>query len=177
MPSPKQSKPSTPRYCAIIFSKSSGKISILAEFSWTRTRNCLNFFSRKNSSAKKESVELSEIAKELNKITNTKAKKSENNSSGGGSGGSIKISGKKSFFAGVKDSSIEAKGSNLNVKTRALIQVGYIPMAGGGTGSGGAKGGNPKNRSDKINSEHGSQDRKRSKEKISPTPDIKTISR
>ena len=77
----------------------------------------------------------------------------------------------------MKDSSIEAKGSNLNVKTRALIQVGYIPMAGGGTGSGGAKGGNPKNRSDKINVEHGSQDRKRSKEKISPTKDIKTISR
>lgn len=131
----------------------------------------------KNSSAKKESVELSDIAKELDKLSGRKNKNSSEKSSGGGSGGSIKISGKKSFFAGVKDSSIEAKGSNLNVKTRALIQVGYIPMAGGGTGSGGAKGGNPKNRSDKINVEHGSQDRKRSKEKISPTPDIKNISR
>ncbi|MBR6012998.1 MAG: hypothetical protein IK062_04350 [Selenomonadaceae bacterium] len=131
----------------------------------------------KNSSAKKESIELSDIAKELNKITNTKEKKSENKNSGGGSGGSIKFDGKKIFFAGVKDSSIEAKGSNLNVKTRALIQVGYIPSAGGGTGSGGAKGGNPKNRSEKINVEHGSEDRKRIKEKISPTPDNKNISR
>ena len=131
----------------------------------------------KNSSAKKESVELSDIAKELNKITNTKEKKSEEKNSGGGSGGTIKFDGKKSFLAEVKDSSIEAKGSNLNIKTRALIQVGYIPMAGGGTGSGGAAGGNPKNRSEKINVEHGSEDRKRIKEKISPTPDIKSISR
>lgn len=131
----------------------------------------------KNSGAKKESVEISDLVKELNKITNTQAKKSENKSSGGGSGGSIKFDGKKSFLAGVKDSSIEAKGSNLNVKTRALIQVGYIPMAGGGTGSGGAKGGNPKNRSDKINIEHGSEDRKRTKEKITPIPDNKNLSR
>ena len=131
----------------------------------------------KNSGSKKESVELSEIAKELDKITGRKNKNSSEKNSGGGSGGSIKFDGKKSFLAQVKDSSIEAKGSNLNVKTRALYQVGYIPMAGGGTGSGGVGGGNPKNRSDKINVEHGSEDRKRTKEKITPTPDIKNISR
>ena len=131
----------------------------------------------KNSGSKKESVELSEIVKELDKITGRKNKNSSEKNSGGGSGGSIKFDGKKSFLAQVKDSSIEAKGSNLNVKTRALYQVGYIPMAGGGTGSGGVGGGNPKNRSDKINVEHGSEDRKRTKEKITPTPDIKNISR
>lgn len=131
----------------------------------------------KNSGAKKESVELSDLAKELNKITNTKEKKSENKNSNG-SGGKIKIEAKKSSLIKVKDSSVEMKEKNLNVKTRALMQVGYIPTPGGGTGSlSKFEGGTPKNRSDKINVEHGSQDRKRSKEKISPVPDNKNISR
>lgn len=120
-----------------------------------------------NEGAKKESVELSDIVKELDKLTNRKDNKSEQKNSSGGSGGKINIEGKKSALVQVKDSSIEMKDKNLNVKTRALIQVGYIPMAGGGTGSlSKFEGGTPKNRSDKINVEHGSQDRSRIKEKI-----------
>ena len=131
-----------------------------------------------NSGSKAETVELSDLAKELDKKTGRKDKQSENKNSGGGSGGTIKLDGKKSSLIEVKDSSIEMKGSNLNVKTRALMQVGYIPMAGGGTGSlSKFEGGNPKNRSDKINAEHGKEDRSRVKEKVTKTPDTKTISR
>ena len=131
-----------------------------------------------NSGSKAEKVELSDLAKELDKLTGRKDKNSENKNSGGGSGGTIKFDGKKSSLLEVKDSSIEMKGSNLNVKTRALMQVGYIPMAGGGTGSlSKFEGGNPKNRSDKINAEKGSEDRSRVKEKVAKTPDDKSISR
>lgn len=132
----------------------------------------------KNAGSKKEAVELSDLAKELDKKTNRKNKSEQAKSSGGGSGGSLKLDGKKSALVQVKDSSIEMKGSNLNVKTRALIQVGFIPMAGGGTGSlSKFEGGNPKNRSDKINAEKGSEDRSRVKEKVTATPDSKSISR
>ena len=131
----------------------------------------------KNSGAKAETVELSELAKELDKITGRKAKQSDEKKSGGGSGGSLKLDGKKSALIQTKDSSIEIKGSNLNVKTSALIQIAYIPSPGGGTGSlSKFEGGNPGNRSDKINVEHGTEDRKRVKEEISPTPDVKNIS-
>lgn len=131
-----------------------------------------------NSGSKAEKVELSDIAKELDKLTGRKDKNSENKNSGGGSGGTIKLDGKKSSLLEVKDSSIEMKGKDLNVKTRALMQVGYIPMAGGGTGSlSKFEGGNPKNRSDKINAEKGSEDRSRVKEKVAKTPDDKSISR
>ena len=131
-----------------------------------------------NSGAKAEAVELSDLAKELDKLTGRKDNNSENKNSGGGSGGTIKLDGKKSSLLEVKDSSIEIKGSDLNVKTRALMQVGYIPMAGGGTGSlSKFEGGNPKNRSDKINAEHGKEDRSRVKEKVAKTPDDKSISR
>ena len=130
------------------------------------------------SGSKAEKVELSDIAKELDKLTGRKDKNSENKNSGGGSGGTIKLDGKKSSLLEVKDSSIEMKGKDLNVKTRALMQVGYIPMAGGGTGSlSKFEGGNPKNRSDKINAEKGKEDRSRVKEKVSKTPDDKKISR
>ena len=131
-----------------------------------------------NSGSKAEKVELSDLAKELDKLTGRKDKNSENKNSGGGSGGTIKFDGKKSSLLEVKDSSIEMKGSNLNVKTRALMQVGYIPMAGGGTGSlSKFEGGNPKNRSDKVNAEKGKEDRSRVKEKVAKTPDNKSISR
>lgn len=131
-----------------------------------------------NSGSKAEKVELSDLAKELDKLTGRKDKNSENKDSGGGSGGTIKLDGKKSSMIGVKDSSIEMKGSDLNVKTPALMQVGYIPMAGGGTGSlSKFEGGNPKNRSDQINSEKGSEDRSRVKEQVAKTPDDKSISR
>ena len=131
----------------------------------------------KNTGSKAEKVELSDLAKELDKITGRKDKQSEAKESGGGSGGNLKLDGKKSSILQVKDSSIEMQGSNLNVKTRALIQIGYIPMAGGGTGSlTKFEGGNPKNRSEKINIEHGSEDRSRIKEKVEPTPDDKKIS-
>jgi len=117
------------------------------------------------------------LAKELDKITGRKDKQSEAKESGSGSGGNLKLDGKKSSILQVKDSSIEMQGSNLNVKTSALIQIGYIPMAGGGTGSlTKFEGGNPKNRSEKINIEHGSEDRSRIKEKVEPTPDDKKIS-
>ena len=131
-----------------------------------------------NGGSKAETVELSDLAKELDKLTGRKNKNSENKNSSGGSGGTIQLDGKKSSLLEVKDSSIEMKGSNLNVKTPALIQVGYTPMAGGGTGSlSKFEGGNPKNRSDKINVEHGKEDRSRVKEKVSKTPDDKKISR
>ncbi len=131
----------------------------------------------KNAGSKKESVELSDLAKELDKLTGRK-NKSESNSGGGGSGGTLKLDAKKGAIIQVKDSSIEMKDKNLNVKTRALIQVGYIPMAGGGTGSlSKFEGGNPKNRSDKINVEKGKEDRSRVKEKVTATPDDKNISR
>ena len=132
----------------------------------------------KNSGSKAEKVELSDLAKELDKLTGRKDKNSESQSSGGGSGGTIKFDGKKSSLLEVKDSSIEMKGSNLNVKTRALMQVGYTPMAGGGTGSlSKFEGGNPKNRSDQINAEKGKEDRSRVKEQVTKTPDDKSISR
>ena len=132
----------------------------------------------KNEGTKKESVELSELAKELDKKTGRKSKSENATENGGGSGGTLKLDAKKSAIIQVKDSSIEMQGKNLNVKTRALIQVGYIPLAGGGTGSlSKFEGGSPKNRSDKINIEHGREDRARVKEQIKPTPDNKTISR
>lgn len=131
----------------------------------------------KNAGSKAEAVELSDLAKELDKLTERKDKKSDDKAGGGGSGGSLKLDGKNSSLIQVKDSSIEMKGSDLNVKTPALIQVGYTPMAGGGTGSlSKFEGGNPKNRSDKINIEHGTEDRSRVKENITPTPDDKKIS-
>ena len=131
----------------------------------------------KNSGAQAESVELSDLAKELDKITGTEAKKSDAQKSDGTSGGSLKLDGKNSSLLQVKDSSIEMSGSDLNVKTCDLNQVAYIPMAGGGTGSlSKFAGGNPKNRSDKINIEHGSEDRSRIKENIPPSPDDKKIS-
>ena len=129
------------------------------------------------SGSKAEKVELSDIAKELDKLTGRKDKNSDENKSGGGGGGSIKLEGKKSSLLQVKDSSLEMKGSEVNVKTPALIQVASIPMAGGGTGSGGIGQGKPKNRSDKVNVEKGKEDRSRSKEKVSKTPDDKSISR
>ena len=117
------------------------------------------------------------MAKELDKITGTEAKKSDAQKSDGTSGGSLKLDGKNSSLLQVKDSSIEMSGSDLNVKTCDLNQVAYIPMAGGGTGSlSKFAGGNPKNRSDKINIEHGSEDRSRIKENIPPSPDDKKIS-
>ena len=130
-----------------------------------------------NEGSKKEDVELSDLAKELDKITGRQSK-SENKSGGGGSGGILKLDGKKSALIQVKDSSIEMKGSDLNVKTRALMQVGYTPMPGGGTGSlSKFEGGSPKNRSDSVNIEHGREDRERVKEQVEPTPDNKSISR
>ena len=128
--------------------------------------------------SKAEKVELSDLAKELDKLTGRKNKNSDKKNSGGGAGGSLKLEGKKSALVQVKDSSIEMKGSDLNVKTPALMQVGYIPAPGGGTGSlSKFEGGNPKNRSDKINAEHGKEDRSRVKEKVTKTPDTKNISR
>ncbi|MBR5913082.1 MAG: hypothetical protein IKZ58_01785 [Selenomonadaceae bacterium] len=129
------------------------------------------------SGSKAESVELSDIAKELDKLTGRQNKNSEESKSGGGGGGSIKLEAKNSALVQVSDSSIEMKGSNLNVKTPALMQVATIPMAGGGKGSGGIGGGNPKNRSEKINVEHGQEDRSRVKEEVTKTPDDKSISR
>ena len=83
--------------------------------------------------AKSEPVELSDIAKALDKLTGRKNKSSENKNSSGGTGG---------------------------------------------TGSlGKFEGGNPKNRSEQINVEHGREDRSRVKEKVTKTPDNKNISR
>lgn len=124
----------------------------------------------------KESVELSDLAKELNKLTNTQGKKSDSKSSGGGAGGTIKVEGKSSLTLKVSDSSIECKGSDVNIKTSLLNQVGYIPAAGGGTGSGGGGPGKPKVSSAKVKAEKGTEDRSRQKENISATEDNKNIS-
>ncbi|MBQ9478492.1 MAG: hypothetical protein IJU71_02975, partial [Selenomonadaceae bacterium] len=132
----------------------------------------------KNAGAKKESVELSDLAKELDKLTGRKNKSSSDSSSGGGGGGTLKLTGKDSALLAVKDSSLGMKGKNLNVKTQALIQVAMIPMAGGGTGSlSKFEGGNPNNRSEKVTVEKGTEDRSRSKEKVTPVADDKNISR
>ena len=132
----------------------------------------------KNAGAKKESVELSDLAKELDKLTGRKNKSSSDSSSGGGGGGTLKLEGKDSALLAVKDSSLGMKGKNLNVKTQALIQVAMIPMAGGGTGSlSKFEGGNPNNRSEKVTVEKGTEDRSRSKEKVTPVADDKNISR
>lgn len=132
----------------------------------------------RNSGAKAEPLELSDLARELDKITSRQDKSSSATDSGGGSGGTLKFDAKKSAFLQTKDSSIAMEGENLNVKTRALMQVGYIPMAGGGSGSlSKFEGGNPKNRSEQINVEHGREDRARVKEIVAPTPDDKNISR
>ena len=129
----------------------------------------------KNAGTKKETVELSDLAKELDKITNRQAKK-ESSKSSGGSGGKLTIEGKKGVVLQVKDSSIGMKDKDLNIKTRALMQVGYIPMPGGGSGSVSKfEGGNPNNRSEKINVEHGSEDRSRSKENITPIRNNKAV--
>ena len=130
------------------------------------------------SGAKKEKLELSDEVKELDKLTNRQAKQEEQKNSGGGSPGSVKFDGKKSSLVVVKDSSIEMKGSDLNVKTRKLSHTATIPLPGGGMGSlSKFEGGKPKNRSDKINAEHGTQDRKRTAEKAPTVPDIKNLSR
>ena len=131
----------------------------------------------KSAGAKKDAVELSDIAKELDKLTGRKAK-SEEKSSGGGNGGTLTLEGKKSATLKVKDSSLDMEGKNLNVKTRALMQVATIPMAGGGKGSlSKFEGGNPKDRAKEIAVEHGSEDRDRSKEKVEAIADDKNISR
>jgi|GEM_PF-3396926 len=124
----------------------------------------------------KEAVELSDLAKELNKITNTQAKQAESQNSGGGSGGTVKFKSQSSIIWNVESSSIEFKGSKTNIKTRVLSQLGYTPASGGGTGSGGIAAGSPDNRPDKIKVQAGTKDRSRQKENIPPTQDNKNIS-
>lgn len=131
----------------------------------------------KNGGTKKEDVELSDLAKELDKITGRKNKQAENKSSSGGSGGSVKLEGKKEFVLNVKNSFVGLKGSNTNIKTRVFNTLGYIPAGGGGTGSlSKYEGGSPDARSESIKAEQGKEDHSRQKEKIQATKDNKNIS-
>lgn len=125
-----------------------------------------------------EKFELSDLAKELDKITGRKYAKQEEKKSEGGEGGTLKFNATKdSTIQQVQDSSIALDGSKFNLKTRVFNKVAYIPAAGGGTGSlSKFEGGNPGNRSAKINVEHGDKDRNRTQEKIQPLPDDKNLS-
>ena len=131
----------------------------------------------KNAGAPFEKPELSDLAKELDKLTGMKRENKENKNSSGGSGGKLVIDGKKGVLLKVGDSSIDIGSKKLNIKTRMLAQIGYIP-GGGGSGSLQSFGaGNPGNRSSKISAEHGSKDRSRVKENVPKTESNKTISR
>lgn len=138
----------------------------------------------KNEGAAAEKVKLSDLAEELNKITGHKDEQAEDKQAeekadgGGGKGGTLKFDAKKnSTIQQVQDSSIALDGSKFNLKTRVFNKVAYIPAAGGGTGSlSKFEGGNPGNRSEKINVEHGDKDRNRTQEKNPPFPDNKNLS-
>ena len=132
----------------------------------------------KNEGAKAEKVELSDLAKELDKITGRKDAEKEEKKSEGGEGGTLKFNATQdSTIQQVQDSSIALDGSKFNLKTRVFNKVAYIPAAGGGTGSlSKFEGGNPGNRSAKINVEHGDKDRDRTQENIRRLPDDKNLS-
>ena len=68
------------------------------------------------------------------------------------------------------------KGGKTNIKTRVFNNLGYIPAAGGGTGSGGIGGGSPEARTESVKAEQGQTDRSRQAENIQPTADNKNIS-
>lgn len=124
-----------------------------------------------------QAVELSDLARQLDAITHRQNKEQKAQQAAKVEGGKVTVNGKDSTLLLVKDSSIEMKGSDLNVKTGALIQIGYTPAQGGGKGTLSTfEGGNPGNRSEQINIEHGSEDRARIKENIPPLPDDKRIS-
>lgn len=137
----------------------------------------------KKEGVKAEKLELSDLAKELYKITGRKDeqaedKQAEEKADGGGKGGTLKFDAKEnSTIQQVQDSSIALDGSKLNLKTRVFNQVAYVPAAGGGTGSlSKFEGGNPGNRSAKINVEHGDKDRDRTQENIPRLSDDKNLS-
>ena len=138
----------------------------------------------KNEGAEAEEVKLSDLAEELNKITGHKDEQAEDKQAeekadgGGGKGGTLKFNAKEnSTIQQVQDSSIALDGSKFNLKTRVFNKVAYVPAAGGGTGSlSKFEGGNPGNRSAKINVEHGDKDRNRTLEKNPPLPDYKNLS-
>ena len=137
----------------------------------------------KDEGAKAEEVKLSDLAEELNKITGRKDeqaedKQAEEKADGGGEGGTLKFDAKEnSTIQQVQDSSIALDGSKFNLKTRVFNKVAYVSAAGGGTGSlSKFEGGNPGNRSAKINVEHGDKDRNRTQEEIPPFPDDKNLS-
>ena len=127
--------------------------------------------------SKKEAVELSELARNLDAITHREARAEEAQEAAEVNGGKLNFNGQGSALIQVEDSSIEMKGSDLNVKTKALFQIAYTPAAGGGSGSlSKFEGGNPGNRSEQIEIEHGSENRERIRENIPPLPDDKRIS-
>ena len=133
----------------------------------------------KNEGSKAEAVQLSELAKELDKITGRKdAKAEEKPAAGGGSGGTLKLEAQKSSTVQkVENSFIALDGSKFKLKTTVFNKVGYTPVAGGGTGSlSKFEGGNPGNSNEKITVENSVGDRKRVKEEVQPTEDIKTLS-
>ena len=129
-----------------------------------------------NGGSKKEAVELSDLAKELDKITKRQNKNQQQQNSGGGSGGSIKFNSQKELVFNVENSFVSCKGSKTNIKTRVLNNLGYIPAAGGGTGSGSIVAGSPEARAETIKVAQGRADRSRQAENIQPTADNKNIS-
>ena len=127
-----------------------------------------------------QKVELSDFAKELDRITGRKdAKAEEKQEGGGGAGGTLKFEAKKeSTVQQVQNSYIALNGSKFELKTNVFNKVAYIPAPGGGTGSlSKFEGGNSSNNSPaKIKVEESIGDRKRVPEKNQSTGDIKNLS-
>ena len=136
-----------------------------------------NASSLKSSGASEEKVQISDLAKELDKKSGAKAQE-QKKSSGGGSGGSgkLKIKAGSTLLLKVGDSSIEV--SKGNIKTKVLFTAAYIPGPGVGSGAPAAIGpGKPQNRSTSIKAEHGAEDRSRLKEGGRGVNDNKRISK
>ena len=134
--------------------------------------------SMKSGGAPLEKVQISDLAKELDKKAEKGSDNKQKSSSGGASGGSGKMTIKagKTLLLKVGDSSIEV--SKRDIKTRALFTVGYIPGVGVGSGSPSVIApGRVSSRSASIKAEHGEKDRPRLKEGGRGTNDNKRISR
>ena len=132
----------------------------------------------KSDGAPLEKVQMSDLAKALDKKAEKGSDNKQKSSSGGASGGSGKMTIKagKTLLLKVGDSSIEV--SKRDIKTRALFTVGYIPGVGVGSGSPSVIApGRVSSRSASIKAEHGEKDRPRLKEGGRGTNDNKRISR
>ena len=118
----------------------------------------------KNSGAKLEKTELSDLAKELDKKIGADNKKKDEKKSTDGNSGTLKIKGNKAVILAVGNSSIDiGKGK---IKTKALFTGAYMPGAGVGGGQPAAIGNASVNNAVKTSAkEQGTKDRPRIKYK------------